>query len=663
MNRELLDKIIKIKKSINIKVLYVEDNKDARDETLGLLEQFFNNIDTACDGIDGLEKFKNNGYDLIITDINMPKMNGIDMIKEIKKIDKRVPIIVITAFNDFEYLMESIKVGVYGYVLKPIDLDQLLESIYRVVDKIRLRKERDEALSLLEQYKSIIDESATVTKTDPIGIITYANDAFCKSSGYAKEELIGQPHNIVRHPDMPKSTFKNLWDTIKSKKIWYGIIKNRTKDGKAIYMKATIAPVLNKDGDIIEYIAVRHDITDIMNPKKLLRDKIEEIEKPVLLLCKIEDYEDLENLYDAKTIERMEEEFFKKAINLFPKGCSFEYSFNIGNGEFVFLKEYDESKNINKFLEDIKIFQDNVKKTIVKFDGYEYDIDVILSFAFEKNNIMENARLGIKKAIKEKVDVVWADKLSLEIHKKAKENIEKLKMIKDAMKNDRIVSYYQPIYNNKTKEIEKYESLVRLIDSKGNVHTPYDFLEVAKIGKYYKQITRIVLNHTLNTAKKIKKETSLNLSAIDIEDRYIRNDILERLKEDRDIAKYLVVELLEDEGIEHTNVVKKFIKELKSLGVKIAIDDFGSGYSNFSRLLEYEPDYLKIDASLIKNITTDKSSLNIVETIKNFADKQGYKTIAEFVSDEEIFKIVCELGIDYSQGYYIGKPDVLSYKS
>ncbi|MEA3228522.1 MAG: EAL domain-containing protein, partial [Campylobacterota bacterium] len=102
-----------------------------------------------------------------------------------------------------------------------------------------------------------------------------------------------------------------------------------------------------------------------------------------------------------------------------------------------------------------------------------------------------------------------------------------------------------------------------------------------------------------------------------------------------------------------------FIHFVKSKGIKIAIDDFGAGYSNFERLLEYQPDILKIDGSLIKNIASDHFSRDIVETIVTFAKKQNIQVIAEFIENEEIFNIINELDIEFSQGYYIGKPEPL----
>ncbi len=121
---------------------------------------------------------------------------------------------------------------------------------------------------LLKEYKKVVDASAIVSKTDTKGIITYINDEFCKISGFTREELIGRSHNIVRHPNMPSFAFKDLWSTIKSKKIWKGIVENLKKDGGSYFVKATIVPVLDEDDNIIEFIGLREDITELIQKEK-----------------------------------------------------------------------------------------------------------------------------------------------------------------------------------------------------------------------------------------------------------------------------------------------------------------------------------------------------------------------------------------------------------
>ncbi|WP_297575085.1 PAS domain S-box protein [uncultured Campylobacter sp.] len=128
----------------------------------------------------------------------------------------------------------------------------------------------------LKQYKDVIEANNIVSKTDPQGIITFVNDEFCKISGYSKEELIGSNHNIIRHPDVSKETFKKLWETILSKKVYRGIVKNRAKDGTAFYLNATIIPILDENGDIEEFIAIRHNITEVVRlNERLIKIKTE----------------------------------------------------------------------------------------------------------------------------------------------------------------------------------------------------------------------------------------------------------------------------------------------------------------------------------------------------------------------------------------------------
>jgi len=136
--------------------------------------------------------------------------------------------------------------------------------------------------------------------------------------------------------------------------------------------------------------------------------------------------------------------------------------------------------------------------------------------------------------------------------------------------------------------------------------------------------------------------------------------MLQLLNANKELSSRLTLEILEDENITQVEAIKLFIDEVKKFGVKIAIDDFGIGYSNFSRLMIFKPDFIKIDGSLIENIENDKYSLDLVKTIQTFCTSQNIKTIAEFVSNKNIFNIVKDIGIDFSQGFHLGKPEKLS---
>lgn len=131
---------------------------------------------------------------------------------------------------------------------------------------------KSENSNLLTEYKKAVDLSNIVSKTNPKGVITYVNDKFCEISGYTRDELIGKPHNIIRHPDMPREAFKDLWDTIKAKKSWNGVVTNMKKDGSQYIVDTTVIPILDVDGDVVEYIAIRHDITELEETKQQLRN-------------------------------------------------------------------------------------------------------------------------------------------------------------------------------------------------------------------------------------------------------------------------------------------------------------------------------------------------------------------------------------------------------
>ncbi len=644
-------------------LLYIEDDPQARDAANSLFSDFFDDVIVGFDGEDGARLFASNYHkiDLVITDITMPRMNGIEMIHAIRQINPDIAIIVLSAHNETSFLTQTIEAGVDGYLIKPLNVTQLIRSIGKVVEKLHLRYENKKNSLLLKQYENITNTSSIISKTDPKGVITFVNEKFCQISGFTKEELIGKPHNVIRHPDMPKTAFRDLWRTIKDeKRTWQGIVKNRAKNGDTYYVKTTVQPILNPEGEVQEYISLRHDITAIMSDKKQLFDFLEANRLSVLILVQIEDYNILEKFYDKASVEKIEDAFGKNMLYLMPNRWGFQRVYHLENGLYAFAIDRRNCKaskeEIHAVLEQ---FLMNVKEYVVKIDSIEYDISAICSFTYGIFKIFEDAKIGIENAIQTKQPIVYADGLSGIEYDNALKNIETIHIIKTAIDNRKIISYFQPIVNNQTKKIEKYESLVRLITEDGQLLTPFYFLETAKKGRYYSKITKIVLENSFAALYKISEAAiSINLSVHDIERDEITHYIENLLVQHEDEAHRIIFELLESEDIKDFALIKQFIQKVKAKGVKIAIDDFGTGYSNFERLLSYEPDILKIDGSLIKNIHNNQINQHIVETVMLFAKKQNLSTVAEFVENETIYEIVRDMGIDYSQGFYFGKPEM-----
>jgi len=548
---------------------------------------------------------------------------------------------------------------VAGYLIMPLTREKLTIHIERVKQKIEKERKQKKALRLQKEYQSVVDKCSIVSKTDKYGFITYVNGEFCKISGYTESELIGKQHNIIRCPEEPKEVFRHLWKTIKEKKeTWEGVIKNQSKNGDIYYVKSTIKPILNEEGEIEEFIALRTLVTDIIHPKQRLIDFISSVKRSIVILMKIEDFSYIETSFGRDVSAKIQKKFTEKLFSWQPENCSFSNIYLLEEGEFVFAKvNVDGMKEVNHIVQQMKKFQKQINSAKINISPIDYDLSLIISIAYGEN-ALDNAKIGLDRLLDRREDFIIANDLFHEQQNRALQKLKTFKMVRKAIDSYNIISYFQPIVNNRTKKIEKYESLVRLIDNKKNIIAPSMFLDTAKEGKYYKQITSMVLSNSFQALSDTDMDISINLSSLDIEKEETVKKFLDLLEEHKYEAHRIVLELLEDE-IKDIDIIKYFIEKVKVYGVKLAIDDFGEGYSNFTRLLEYQPNFIKIDGSLIRNIENDGFSKHIVEIIVAFAKKQHIKTIAEHVENKAIFEILCDLGVDYSQGYYFGKPDIL----
>lgn len=288
------------------------------------------------------------------------------------------------------------------------------------------------------------------------------------------------------------------------------------------------------------------------------------------------------------------------------------------------------------------------------YQGIDIFITIAGGYSDTREQTIENAEIALKSAKEHQVLFKQFD-LSMRSNQEHEDNIKWYKIIKDALKEERLFPFYQPIINNKNGDIAKYEALARITMPDGSIIPPFKFLHIAKKTGLYPQLTQTIVKKTIETLKEVPYKISLNLSTEDISDStmvsFLRNSIIQST-----IGTKIVFEILESEGIDNYDLVSDFINEFKQLGCQFAIDDFGSGYSNFEHLIKLEVDFLKIDGSLIKNLPHDKNAQVIVKNIQNFATEMGIATIAEFVSSKDIFEMVKTMGITYSQGYYFSEP-------
>ncbi len=311
-------------------------------------------------------------------------------------------------------------------------------------------------------------------------------------------------------------------------------------------------------------------------------------------------------------------------------------------------------------------FQDSMEMSL-DVSGYSINIQLSVGIAVEglqntnRNNLLTNADLALREAKKHrsKIQLYTQDnKLVVRLNDKYHWD----RKLKESFREDRFFVCYQPILNNKTNSVDKYECLARLKDADGTVYTPGQFLGHVNSSKSRSRFTRTILEKCFESLNQLSQDISVNISIEDLLDPVTRHYIFFMLEKYSRQSSRIQFEILENDYLgERKESVADILAGLKSFRCKIAIDDFGTGYANFDYLTKLKADYVKLDGSLIQDLCGNHSTYTMVRNIVSICRELEIGVVAEFVSDYCIYNKVRELGIDLSQGYYIGKPAPIAF--
>ena len=378
-------------------------------------------------------------------------------------------------------------------------------------------------------------------------------------------------------------------------------------------------------------------LTNLSNREKLILDIKDK--NLYIAIINIDSFKEINDFYGIE----VGDEVLRKFANIL-KNIS-KNSYKLSADEFAITDE-----NLERLVNIIKKLEKLLFEKPLKI--YNEIIHITFNCGIGKNLV--EADMALKYAKKHKYETVVVFNEELDITKKYKNNIKWKYIINEAIEKDNILAYVQPIVNNQTQKVEKYECLVRL-KHEDKVYSPYFFLDISKhTGKYY-DIQKIMVEKSFKKFSTLNYKFSINLSLQDLTNDKFKQFLLNKINE-YNIQTKLIIELLEDEVL-LTEEVLDFLHHLTKLGIRIAIDDFGSGYSNFAYLIKDLPvSILKIDGSLVKNIATSKKDYKVLKTITYIAKEFDFEIVAEFVENKEIYELLKEMKIDYSQGYYFSAP-------
>lgn len=393
-------------------------------------------------------------------------------------------------------------------------------------------------------------------------------------------------------------------------------------------------------------------ITKLPNRESLVNDISLLKDEAMLIILHINQINSLKDIFGFEVVKNL---IVKKANQLeevLTDGEATLYSLNLQ--EFAIL--ITNKSLFRKYLALLKysILLDSIDEDVYKSKESDYIVaDFTAGVAYGIRNIFNHADVVLQEAIiaKKSYKVYESNQSTRQLQEATH---DRMKVYKNALFTGNIIPYFQPIVDTRDGSVMKYEALARLQTEDGEIVTPYYFLDSAKEDKSFEFFTRQMMQKVFNTYAAKKAHISMNLTYENISSESMNRYIKNRL--DNYGGEGITFEIVESEDILDYEVIEDFILMVKRYGCKVSIDDFGSGYSNFTNLIKLNLDYIKLDGSLIEKLHTDKNVLHMIEGLLTFAKSANIKTIAEFVSSKKIADEVKRLGIDYSQGYYYGEP-------
>jgi diguanylate cyclase (GGDEF)-like protein/PAS domain S-box-containing protein len=530
----------------------------------------------------------------------------------------------------------------------------------------------------------------TVVITDIQGNIEYVNPKFTQLTGYTREEVIGQNPRILKSEKTPPEEYKRLWDTITSGGEWRGEFYNKKKNGEFYWERALISPIRNAEGVITHFLAVKEDITERKNfeaqlahladrdpltnlfNRRRFRDELERwllnaqrysIHGALLFL----DMDNFKYINDTLGHQAGDELLVNLADTLRERLRETDIVARLGGDEFaILLLHVDASRAMSIAREIIE----TVHRHTAIISGRSVNATVSIGIAlFPQHGATSEALLKCADLAMYQAKEKGRNRACIYAHEQKKMmemHVNWEWRIREAIERDGFVLFLQPIVDLRHhKGIVGYEALLRIIGENNEIIYPYKFLPVAEHSGSISDIDRWVICRAIRLIAEMhstgkNQYISANLSGKALVNPGLLSDIKQELSATAINPANLVLEITESAVIADLAKARHFITTIKDMGCRFSLDDFGVGFSSLNRLKYLPVDYLKIDGGFICNLPNDPADQHIVRAIVEVARGLGKQTVAEFVGCEKTVQLLTEFGVDYAQGYHIGRPAAVS---
>jgi PAS domain S-box-containing protein/diguanylate cyclase (GGDEF)-like protein len=542
---------------------------------------------------------------------------------------------------------------------------KLLETAASIVNIVLKNKENEQKIELFSSATQNAVEGIIITDAD--NNIIEVNKAFTDAYGYTEKEILGKNPKMFSSGRHDESFYLHMWQRIAKESKWSGEIINKNSNGDDVIQWMSVSSIRDERNNANNHLAIFSDLTELKNSQKKIdrmayHDSITNLKNKVyletllksnavktLILLNVNNFSYINSAYGFEVGDKL----LIKIADILQNNFQTEATCRINSDEFALL--FEDKIDIEEMVSNIKKCFYSQK---IEIDTIAINVSFSYGATFGSLNALRNGALALKKAKENGKNnlCVYNQDEEFVNHSKRESFIESNNLLHTAINQDGIVPFFQGIRDNKTNKIIKFEALARILN-RGEIISPYRFLEPARLSGLLPEITKVMVDKTFKVMAKNDFAFSINITEDDLSQNYLIDYLEEKSLQYGVKANRVILEILEGVSASGKKNHIKQLTALKQKGYALAIDDFGTEYSNFERVLDLEIDFLKIDAKYVKDIHTNKKSYEITSAIAFFAKNAGIPCVAEFVHCEEVQKIVENLGIEYSQGYYFSQPN------
>ena len=682
-------------------LLVVEDMVDTSDLVERVLGGQFN-IQVAADGVEGLSAWLKNRHELVLLDLMLPNLSGRDVLEKIMEEDPGQPVVIMTANANAAQAEELMLIGASDFIQKPFRPAQIrkvcslalrredyLISHQQFATQVKSLADRERAYrDVNEKHQELLHNLQTVVMQLNRSLeIEFINYSWENLTGFSVNDSLGKRFVEFldrKDQDMVNSIECALKDIILKREDSKDIeLRLLSSSGEHIWVDMKVNRSNSQQGDVslaicldditerkraqekLEYLAGHDSLTGLFNRhqfdetlKLLDYDARMSKTRHGLIYLDLDHFKVINDTFghhQGDEVLREVAKIISKTISSGDTLC------RLGGDEFAILVR---EVNSDQLIVIANRVQNAIGEYSFKAENHKTNLGCCIGISVVDGSVSSSEQYLMKADIALYVakgrgrNLVHLYAPEDDESDELKNKIDWVAKVREAIKDNRLVMHFQPVLDVREGTIKYHESLVRMIGEDGNLIYPDSFIPNLENTGEIHLLDRHIIKLAITTLRQHPelKRIAINLSAQAFRDENLVPTIKESLYLTGVSAKSIIFELTESASLFNLNVTRRVITELNRIGCQFSIDDFGSGFSSFAYLKELPADFIKLDGSFIKKLDQDTTDQALVKSIIQVVQALGKETVAEYVENEQIYTLLKQFGIDFAQGYYIGRP-------